>query len=270
MPDWLPIIIKIVVSIAVFVIAMLLSRITFRLIVRASEKKGSKLKAPNTVKVVINVLFVLIALMIILSFVFEDLVPVITGIGVGGIVIGFALKEPLENTISGIFLLVGKTIHEGDVVSVGDISGVVEVIGLNHTVIKTFDGKKIHVPNKMIWTSPVTDFWPSSIRRLEMVVGMPYGVDVETSLRVLKEVLEEDENVYKGDVSNAVLFNGFSSSSIDFKLLFWFERPNFFAVQNSVSSRIYEKLKQAGISIPFPQLDLHVIDMPEAKVKKDI
>ncbi len=270
MSDWLPIIIKIVTSVAIFAAAILLSRVTFRLIAKAAEKKGSKLKTPNTIRVIISVLFILIALMIILSLVFEDLVPVVAGLGIGGIVIGFALKEPLENTISGIFLLMGKTIHEGDVVNVKDISGVVEMVGLNHTSVKTFDGKKIYVPNKMIWTSPVTNFWPANIRRLEMVVGMPYGVDVETSLRVLKGVLDEDDNVYKGDVTNAVLFNGFSSSSIDFKLLFWFERPNFFAVQNSVSNRIYSKLKEEGISIPFPQLDLHVIDMPEAKMKKDI
>ena len=137
--DWIGISIKTLVSAALFFVALYAGNFTFRVVERIATKRGRPLRAPNTVKLIFRVFFLMIAIMIILSVIFSDLVPVITGLGISGIIIGFALQEPLSNIISGIFLIVGKTVNEGDVVCSGDTTGIVELVNINHTVIRTFD-----------------------------------------------------------------------------------------------------------------------------------
>ncbi|AKI98263.1 hypothetical protein IX53_04600 [Kosmotoga pacifica] len=255
-------VIKLTVSLVIFLTAYYSSKFVFKIIQKVYSRKNAELKAPNTIRLVLNVVFFLLAAMIILSVVFEDLVPIITGIGISGIIVGIALQKPLENVFSGIFLLVGRAIVEGDVVKIGDFSGTIEEVNLNHTVLRTFDGKKVLIPNMKVWSSQIVHFWPGKVRRMEMIVGLPYEVDVAVALEILKKVIDEEELVFRGNsVSNFVVFNGFNSSSIDFKLYFWFERRNYFDVQNAIASRIYKELKSRGISIPFPQLDIHVKEL---------
>ncbi|WP_068346884.1 mechanosensitive ion channel family protein [Kosmotoga arenicorallina] len=263
MTGWISTLSKIGISLLLLLVAYYSSKLTFRVIQGFYSRKGTSLKAPNTLRLVLNIFFFLIAAMIILSVIFEDLIPVITGIGVGGLVVGIALQRPLENIISGIFLLVGRAVIEGDVVKIGEHSGVVETVNLNHTILKSFDGKRVLIPNISVWRGEIIHYWPGPIRRLEMIVGLPYEVEVSVALSVLQEVIDEEELIYKGEgISNFVVFNGFNTSSIDFKLYFWFERANYFDVQNNVAAGIYKKLKEKGITIPFPQLDIHVKELP--------
>ncbi|MFO7881431.1 MAG: mechanosensitive ion channel family protein [Kosmotogaceae bacterium] len=261
----LMVLMKILISLGIFIGAVIISKIVFKIVDKSYKQKGKELSSPNTLKLVLNIVFIALAIMIILSVLFNNLLPTLTGLGIGGIVLGFALQKPLENAISGIFLLIGRNLKEGDVVKIGDTIGVVEIVNINHTYVNTFDGKRILIPNTMIWSNPITHYWPTNIRRMEISVGIPYGIEVSTALSILQSVIEEEPLIVKENANNIVAFNGFGSSSIDFTLYFWFNRSNYWEVQNAVSSRIYDQLKKNGISIPFPQLDLHVIDQPEMK-----
>lgn len=267
--DWVDLLIKTGVSAAIFFLALYLGNFTFKLVDRVAKRRGRPLKTPNTVRLVFRVFFILIAIMIILSVIFNDIVPVITGLGISGIIIGFALQEPLSNIISGIFLIVGKVIGEGDVVNAGNTTGVVEMVNINHTIIRTFDGKRTYIPNKQVWMNPVTHYWPTNIRRMEVIVGVPYGQDIEKVLRALENAVNDNKHVVKEGVKNLVVFSGFNSSSIDFKIYYWFNREDYFAIQNSMSQNIYNSLKNAGISIPYPQLDIHVVDFQEMERKEE-
>ena len=117
--------------------------------------------------------------------------------------------------------------------------------------------------------NPVTQFWPTNIRRMEMKVGIPYGSDLSAALKALENSIEESQFVVKEGVSNQVVFSGFDSSSIDFKIYYWFKREDYFAVQNDMSVCVYDNLCKSGISIPFPQLDIHVVDFPETAGKEE-
>ncbi|MEA2065614.1 MAG: mechanosensitive ion channel family protein [Thermotogota bacterium] len=262
--DWM-VVIKIVISIGIFVTAIVLAKLVFKIIQKTYKQKEKELSSPNTLKLLLNISFITLAVLIILSVLFNNLIPALTGLGIGGIVLGFALQRPLENAISGIFLLIGRNLKEGDVVKIGNTIGVVEIVSINHTYVNTFDGKKILIPNTLVWSNPITHYWPTSIRRMEISVGIPYEIEVSKALSILKNVIEEEPLIVKQDVNNIVAFKGFGSSSIDFTLYFWFDRSNYWEVQNAVSSRIYSELKKNGIDIPFPQLDLHIIDQPEMK-----
>lgn len=262
--DWM-VLIKIIISIGIFVASIILAKIVFKIIERTYKQKEKELSSPNTLKLILNIVFITLAALIILSVLFNNLIPALTGLGIGGIVLGFALQRPLENAISGIFLLIGRNLKEGDVVRIGNTVGIVEIVSINHTYVNTFDGKRILIPNTMVWSNPITHYWPTNIRRMEISVGIPYEIEVSKALSILKSVIDEEPLIVKEDVNNIVSFEGFGSSSIEFKLYFWFERSNYWEVQNTVSSRIYDQLKKNGISIPFPQLDLHIIEQPDMK-----
>ena len=252
-------VLKIVLSIVVVVAAYFL----YKIILAALEKTFSKLKQPRqmpgTLKTIIGSVIALIALMVVLGFWNISITGLAASLGIGGIVVGLALQEPLSNFISGVFLLLSGAVKDGDTVDISGTSGTVESITVNHTVVRTFDGKKVMIPNKTVWGEAITHFWPSSIRRLEMSIGVAYDSDLQKVIKVLEECLQEEETIEK-DPAPFITFEGFGSSSIDFKVRFWVRRENYFDSQVNLALRIKKRFDEEGIEIPFNQLDVHLKD----------
>ncbi len=250
---------KIVLSIAVVVVAYFL----YKVILATLEKTLSKLKQPKkmsgTLKTIIGSVIALIALMIVLGFWNVSITGLVASLGIGSIVVGLALQEPLSNFVSGIFLLLSGAVKDGETVDISGTVGTVESITVNHTVVRTFDGKRVMIPNKSVWSEVITNLWPSSVRRIEMSIGVAYDSDLEKVVRVLKECLEKEETVEK-DPTPFVTFEGFGASSIDFKLRFWVRRENYFDSQMNLALRIKRRFDEEGIEIPFNQLDVHMKD----------
>ncbi len=250
-------VLKIILSTFVVVVSYFL----YKLIVTALAKTLKKLKQPrempSSLKTILGSTIGLIALMIILSFWNVSIVGLAASLGIGGIVIGLALQEPLANFVSGIFLLLSGAVKDGDTVSISGISGTVESITINHTLIRTFDGKKVMIPNKTVWGDMITHYWPSSTRRVDLSVGVAYDSDLNKVIKVLNECLEEEELVEK-EPAPFVTFEGFGASSIDFTVKFWVKRENFFDAQMSLAIRIKKRFDEEGIEIPFNQMDIHI------------
>ncbi len=254
-------VLKIILTIVVGVVAYFLYKITVVSIEKALSKLKKPLTMPNTLKTIIGVVIATIALMVVLSFWNISIAGLAASLGIGGIIIGLALQEPLSNFTSGILLLLSGALREGDTVQISGVSGTIEAMTINHTVIRTFDGKKVYIPNRTVWGEVLTNYWPSNVRRVELDVGVAYDSDLEKVVRVLKECLEEEELVEK-DPAPYVIFDGFGSSSINFKIRFWVRRENYFDAQMNLALRVKKKFDEEGIEIPFNQLDVHIKDMP--------
>jgi len=251
------IILKVVFSILVFVIAWIALNLTVKSVLAAFTKMGKELGAPRTFKVIMSILFYVIALFVVLAIWNVDIGPLLAGAGFSGIVLGIAFQEPLSNLASGLLLIFTRTIKEGAAVQVGETSGTVEVIHINHTIIKTWDGKRVLIPNRIVWNREIIHFWPGPVRRRELLVGIPYDADMEKAMNIIKQALEEEELVEK-DPEPSIVFDQFADSSINFVIKFWVKRENYFSAGNSLAIRIKRKLESNGISIPFPQLDIYV------------
>ncbi|ACM23322.1 MscS Mechanosensitive ion channel [Thermotoga neapolitana DSM 4359] len=228
----------------------------FKLIEKSVEKLGKELQMRNTIRFFLGLIIAVIAIMVVLDIWDLNLAPMLAGVGIGGLVVGLALQEPLSNFFSGIFLLVSRAVKEGEALEVGGVSGTVEVVNLNHTVIKTWDGKRVMIPNRSVWNDKIIHFWPSSVRRQEITVGVPYSADLRKVVEIFQKALEDEETVEK-DPAPAIVFSGFNSSSIDFVIRFWVNRDNFFEGVKRLAFRIKDYLEKEGIYIPFPQLDVH-------------
>lgn len=257
-----PIILKVFFSVLTLIVAWALLNFTVKSVSAAFKRMGKELGSPRTFKVLVGVVYYLTAIFVILGIWNVNLGPLLAGAGFSGIVVGIAFQEPLSNFASGLLLIFTRTLREGDAVQVGDTSGSVEVIHVNHTLIKTWDGKRVLIPNRLVWNREIIHFWPDAVRRREMVIGIPYDSDLEKVMNLLKQSLEEEMLIEK-DPEPAIIFDRFADSSVNFIIRFWVKRENYFSAGNSFAIRVKKKLEENGIYIPFPQLDVYIKEIPK-------
>ncbi len=262
--------IRILIAIGVLVAAYYLGEYFAKLINKAAYISGKSLRAPNTTRTIFKFLFILVAIIVIITEFNINIWPLLTSLGIAGIIIGLALQTPLSNFFSGLMVIVTDAVNEGDAIDINGIAGTVYEVKFNHTIIDTWDGKRIHIPNSAVWSSNVTKYWPKLSRRIDMPIGVPYSISPEKMdviPKLLKKVLDEEPLVYKGSlvkddpnstVSNYVTFDGFGSSSVNFSVHFWVLRNDYFDAQNAVGLDIFREFTKNNISIPYNQLDVHL------------
>ncbi len=188
-----------------------------------------------------------------------DLSALKIAFGALGVGIGFGLQNVVNNFVSGLIILVERTVKKGDIVAVGGTDGRVIRIGMRSSVVRTRAGHEIIVPNSDLVTSQVTNFsYHDRLIRVDIPVGVSYSADPNRVRDLLLQAAEEDERVLDSPRSD-VLFKGYGESSIDFELRTWIDDPwQAPQVNSALYYSIWYKLKGAGIEIPFPQRDLHV------------
>ena len=177
------------------------------------------------------------------------------GLSVG---IGFGMQNIISNFVSGLVLLFGRSIREGDVLQFDDIWCTVKKISFRSTIVETFDNAVLIIPNSELITTRILN-WTSNnmVVRRDVKVGVAYGSDTELVLKTLLEVATEHKRVLKAP-KPTVIFDAFGASSLDFILRIWID-----SIDNSISTMsdlhyaIDSKFREKGIEIAFPQLDVH-------------
>lgn len=179
--------------------------------------------------------------------------------GAFGVGIGFGLQDIFNNIVSGFILLFERPLQIGDTIEIGKYVGNVKTIGIRSSNIRTFDGAEVIVPNGQLISNEVINWTLSDQRRrIEIVVGVAYGSDPHKVNKLLKNLLLEHHDVID-DPSPYVYFNEFGESSLNFRLLFWTSYSGeWIRIRSEVMFKIYDTLMQEGISIPYPQIDLHL------------
>ncbi|MGQ9855732.1 MAG: mechanosensitive ion channel family protein [Fervidobacterium sp.] len=247
-------------SILTVVIAYVVHRIVMRSIDKFVSTLGKEVKAPKTLSLILAFLIYGFAIAGILAIWDVNLTPYLAGLGISGIVIGLALQEPLTNFMSGILVLVTRKVFEGEVVDVDGLTGIVDIVKMNHVHLKTFDGKMILIPNRKVWSGTVTKFWPGPYRRIDVDVTVDYSSDLHKVVEILKKVLEDEPLVVKdSSVENNVIFKSFDSSGIIYTVRFWTERATYFDTLNAVAHRIKAEFERSGIKIPFSIVEVKLV-----------
>ncbi len=250
-------------SILVFIFVIWLSVFLSRVISTILEKdiftrvpvaKG----IPHTVSMLLKITLISAGFFLAAAAAGMELSNLSIVIGAFSVGIGFGLQNIFNNMVSGLILAFERPIKVGDTVQVADLMGEVLSIGFRASTIKSFDGAEVIVPNGNLisnhminWT--LTDY----LRRMDMRVGVAYGTNPEVVLEILKSVAEEHEKVRKKPAPSA-FFLGFGDSSLDFRMLAWTNIDGRLTVESEMNVTINNKLKEAGIEIPFPQRDLHI------------
>ncbi len=185
-----------------------------------------------------------------------NLAPIFGAAGVIGLVIGVASQTTIGNIVSGFFLVSEKSFEIGDVIKIGDKSGVVYSIDLLSIKIKTFDNLLIRIPNQSVITSDLTNVTRFPIRRLDFNVSVAYKEDLGKVKELLEKIAKQNPLCLE-EPEPLIVFKEFGSSSIDILLGVWFEKTNYLKVKNSVFTDIKKTFDEEGIEIPFPHISVY-------------
>jgi small conductance mechanosensitive channel len=186
-----------------------------------------------------------------------DTTSLVALLGAAGLAIGLSLQGSLQNFAAGVMLLVFRPFAKGDFVEVTGTAGVVQQIGIFTTTLATPDNKEIIVPNGAIYSDTITNFSARDTRRVDMVFGIGYGDDLHKAKQLLTAIVTADERVLK-DPEPTIALGELGDSSVNFLVRPWVKSEDYWAVMWDTNEKVKDSFDGNGISIPFPQMDLHV------------
>lgn len=178
-------------------------------------------------------------------------------LGAAGLAIGLALKDSLSNVASGVGLVTLRPFKVGDVVTIADMTGKVESVSIFQTVLRGADNQTITLPNSLITTAPIINLTPGAMRRIELVVGIDYGDDIELARRAALEVIRADTRVLPEPAPDVLVYR-LGASGVDLGIRCHVGNDDFFQTKCELQERIKLAFDAAGISIPYPQQDMHL------------
>nr|WP_274424469.1 mechanosensitive ion channel domain-containing protein [Chelativorans sp. YIM 93263] len=191
---------------------------------------------------------------------------IIAAIGAAGLAIGLALQGTLQNIAAGIMLLVLRPFRVGEYITAGSISGTIQEIGLFATEMKAVDGVFIMAPNSELWNTAVTNYSRNSIRREDLAIGIGYNDDIELALGELITLAKGDDRVLSSP-EPAAFVSDLGDSAVVVTLRYWTATIDWWQTQLDLRKAAKATFDAKGISIPFPQRDVHYIPDSSAQSK---
>lgn len=255
------------IGIAVFLVFWMIASFTRKGIERYTSKREKYSGAAIAFSRLAYIGIIFFGLMVAVTVAFPSITParLFSALGIGGVAIGFAFKDIFQNLLAGILILVRQPFKVGDEITSGEFTGTVENIETRATFIRTYDGKRIIVPNSRIYTEPVTVISAYDILRSEYDVGIGYGDDVGEARKFALEAVKGVEGVLSDPAPDVLLWDlaGFSQN---LRVRWWTDpvRGNVVQVKDRVLETVAKRLSEAGIDLPFPTNVVLFHDQTEA------
>ena len=199
-----------------------------------------------------------IGFVIILDFFGVNTTSIIALLGAAGLAIALALKDTLSNIAAGMMLLILRPFRSGHFIESGSIVGTVKEIGLFTTIIITPDGLYISAPNSSLWGAPIKNFTTNGTRRMDLLVGISYSDSIDKGFEALQTVINNEPR-FLSDPQPGIMVHAMADSSVNLQLRAWARVEDFWEVYWDANKMIKEQIEAAGLTIPFPQQDVHLI-----------
>jgi small conductance mechanosensitive channel len=244
------------------IVILAIGRIVVGIITRTVHRVMNRHKAdPTLAKFVVSLTkitlmaFVFIAAIRALGV---DTTSFVAVIGAAGLAVGFALQGTLANFAAGVMLIIFKPFKVGDYIEGGGSGGVVDAVQIFNTILATPDNKKVIIPNSKMTGDNITNYSAQERRRIDMKFGIGYGDDIRKAKATLEKIVNEDARVLK-DPAPTVAVSELADSSINFVVRPWVATADYWAVYFDITEKVKLTFDAEGISIPFPQRDVHLI-----------
>jgi small conductance mechanosensitive channel len=202
----------------------------------------------------VGLLFVVIAALSQLGI---DTTSLVALLGAAGLAIGLSLQGSLANFAAGVMIIIFKPFKKGDFIDAGGAMGSVDKITIFTTVLTTPDNKEIIVPNGGIISGNITNFSARDTRRVDMVFGIGYGDDIKKAKALLEEIIKADDRVL-AEPAPVVALGELADSSVNFLVRPWVKASDYWGVLWDTTETVKQRFDEEGISIPFPQMDVHM------------
>jgi small conductance mechanosensitive channel len=255
---------RLLIFIAVLLVFRILSRITKRVVRAASERSSLDLSEllKNILVSTSGGVVMAVGVLMALSQVGISLAPMLAGLGVAGFIVGFALQDTLGNFAAGSMILIYRPFDVDDFVEVTGASGLVKKMNLVSTTIVTFDNQTLVVPNSKIWGDVIKNVTAQKERRIDLEFGIGYDDDIELAERVLTEIVSEHEKILN-QPEPMIHLHTLGDSSVNFIVRPWTKTEDYWGVYWDLMREVKLRFDREGISIPFPQRDVHLYPAKE-------
>lgn len=250
---------KLLLFVGIILVFRILARLAQRVVTKALE--ASKVQLSQLLRrMVVSVTrggVMIFGILVALSQMGVSVGPLLAGLGVAGFVIGFALQDTLANFASGMMILLYRPFDVGDIVETGAVFGKVKEMSLVNTTVLTFDNQTLVVPNSKIWGDVIKNVTAETVRRVDLVFGIGYADDIPSAEAILEDIVHSHEKVLK-DPEPIVKLHELGDSSVNFIVRPWARRDDYWDVYWTITREVKLRFDAEGISIPFPQRDVHL------------
>ena len=182
-------------------------------------------------------------------------------LGAAGLAIGLALQGTLQNFASGVMILIFKPFKTGDFIEAGGYKGTVQGIEIFNTMLLTIQNRLIIIPNSTITSSSIINFSAMDTARVDFTIGISYTSNIKTAKEIIERIYSSDSRILK-EPAPMVAVSNLGNSSVDLTVRCWVATPDYWDVFFDFNERFKIELEAGGISIPFPQMDVHLIKEP--------
>jgi len=209
-------------------------------------------------------LIFIIGFVIILDIFGVNTNSIVALLGASGLAIAFALKDTLQNIAAGFMLLLLRPFTVGDYIECGSMTGTIKEVHVFTTILETPDGLYISAPNSALWGCSIKNYTRNGKRRLDAVVGISYEDSIDTGIAVLQEIITK-ETRFLNDPAPIVMVKALEDSFVALQIRAWLLVADFSAVDWDLNRLMKEKIEAAGLTIPFPQRDIHMFQHSPTK-----
>lgn len=249
--------VRILVALVIFLIGQLLAKIISRIIGKVLSHTKLDRILVEFLQSLVNALLMVFVIVAALDQLGVNTNSVIAVIGAAGLAIGLALQGSLQNFAAGFMLLIFRPFKSGDFVEAAGTSGIVDKIGIFSSILHTGDNKQVIIPNGAIYSSNIINYSAMGTRRIDMVFGIGYGDDMKKARDIIAAVIAAEERVLKEPVP-LIAVGELGACSVNLFVRPWVRANDYWDVKFALTENIKQAFDDNGISIPFPQLDVHL------------
>ncbi|MFT4938546.1 MAG: small conductance mechanosensitive channel [Paraglaciecola sp.] len=249
--------INIVMAIAIYIIGKFVVGVVINLLGKLLVRAKHDAMLIDFVKSILRAILMLFVIVASLDELGVNTTSLVAILGAAGLAIGLSLQGSLQNFAAGVMLLVFKPFKAGDFIEAGGAAGVVKSISIFNTIMTTGDNKEMIVPNGGIYGGNITNFSAKETRRVDMVVGIGYDADLKKAKEILNEMVAADPRILK-EPAPTVAVAELADSSVNFVVRPWVASADYWGVKFDFNEAVKLRFDAEGISIPFPQMDVHL------------
>ena len=256
---------RILAALVIFLIGRWLAKAFIGFFVRAAAGAEMDKTLSRFLSNLINIALMILIALTALSALGVNTTNFLAIFGAIGLAVGLALKDSFSNFAAGVMLVFFRPFKSGDFIEAAGISGIVQSISIFNTVLKTPDNRVIIVPNSLIHADTITNHSAEDMRRIDLIIGIGYNDDIARAKALIQGVLSQNDRVLDQPPPSMMLLD-LGESSVDIAVRPWTKSADYWSVRSELLENIKRALEHAGLSLPYPQRDLHIVE----KALKDL
>ncbi len=260
----LPLLQNLVVALLIYLVGTWIARRLVTFIDKVMNLRGFDAALRGFLSAVLSVVFTIVVILIAAEQLGLNTTSLLALLGAAGLAVALALKDSLSNFAAGVMLITFKPFTVGHYIEAGGTAGTVEKVTIFNTILRSPDNRVITVPNSQMYSDSITNYSARPTRRLDLVFGISYDDDMRKTRDLIQQVLDADERVLQ-DPAPTIAVNELAESSVNFIVRPWCATDDYWPLRWHLIENIKRSFDENGISIPFPQRDVHV---KEKKIEK--